>query len=70
MEYAAKNLDWSANAGRRLDLLARALPPTPSLEIIVRPALQRQRHDAAANPDFNTKLANAKMPDKTDDNQT
>ena len=35
MEYAAKNLDWNANAGRRLDELARALPPQPRLELTV-----------------------------------
>ena len=35
MEYGAKNLDWSASAGLRLELLARALPSQPRLEIIV-----------------------------------
>jgi hypothetical protein len=35
MEYGAKNLDWNANAGQRLDALARALPPQPRLEITV-----------------------------------
>jgi hypothetical protein len=35
MEYGAKNLDWSGNAGQRLDQLAGKLPPEPRLEIIV-----------------------------------
>lgn len=35
MEYGAKNLDWSASAGQRLDLLAQKLPPEPRLQIIV-----------------------------------
>ncbi len=35
MEYGAKNLDWSGNAGQRLEQLARQLPPQPRLEIIV-----------------------------------
>lgn len=35
MEYEAKNLDWNANAGRRLDELARALPHSPRLELTV-----------------------------------
>jgi len=35
MEYAAKNLDWNANAGRRLDELACALPRPPRLELTV-----------------------------------
>ncbi len=35
MEYGAKNLDWSGNAGQRLDQLARQLPAQPRLEIIV-----------------------------------
>jgi len=35
MEYAAKNLDWNASAGRRLDELARALPAQPHLELTV-----------------------------------
>lgn len=35
MEYEAKKLDWNANAGRRLDALARALPPRPRLDITV-----------------------------------
>ena len=35
MEYGAKNLDWSASAGQRLDLLAQKLPRLPRLEILV-----------------------------------
>ncbi|MBI3851995.1 MAG: hypothetical protein HY298_17190 [Verrucomicrobia bacterium] len=35
MEYAAKNLDWNASAGQRLDELARALPQRPRLELTV-----------------------------------
>lgn len=35
MEYEAKNLDWNAKAGQRLDELARALPPKPRLELTV-----------------------------------
>ncbi len=35
MEYEAKNIDWSANAGQRLDALARALPAQPRLDITV-----------------------------------
>ncbi|MDB6022361.1 MAG: hypothetical protein JWQ04_2218 [Pedosphaera sp.] len=35
MEYGAKNLDWSASAGQRLDALAQKLPRLPRLEIIV-----------------------------------
>src|SRR6185369_3555625 len=35
MEFGAKNLDWSANAGQQLDALARALPPQPRLDITV-----------------------------------
>jgi hypothetical protein len=35
MEYEAKKLDWNANAGRRLDALARALPPQPRLDLTV-----------------------------------
>jgi hypothetical protein len=35
MEYGEKNLDWSGNAGQRLDQLAGRLPPQPSLEIVV-----------------------------------
>jgi hypothetical protein len=35
MEFAVKNIDWNASAGRQLDALARALPPQPRLEITV-----------------------------------
>ena len=35
MEYEARKIDWNANAGRRLDALARALPPHPRLDITV-----------------------------------
>ena len=35
MEYGANNLDWSAQAGQRLDELASALPPRPKLDITV-----------------------------------
>lgn len=35
MEYAAKNLDWNAIAGERLDALAQKLPRLPRREILV-----------------------------------
>jgi hypothetical protein len=35
MEFEAKKIDWRANAGRRLDALARALPPRPKLDLTV-----------------------------------
>lgn len=35
MESEVKKIDWNANAGRRLDALARALPPHPRLDITV-----------------------------------
>jgi hypothetical protein len=35
MEYEAKRIDWSANAGRQLDALARALPAHPKLDLTV-----------------------------------
>jgi hypothetical protein len=35
MEFEAERIDWSANAGRQLDALARALPPLPRLDMTV-----------------------------------
>ncbi len=35
MVFAAEQIDWQSNAGRLLDRLAAALPPTPRLEINV-----------------------------------
>jgi hypothetical protein len=35
MESEEKKLDWNANAGKQLDLLARSLPPHPRLDITV-----------------------------------
>jgi len=34
MDYAAKNLDWSASAGVRLEALAQKLPRLPRLECL------------------------------------
>src|SRR5262249_14736816 len=35
MDFREENIDWQCPAGRRLDDLARRLPPRPSLEITV-----------------------------------
>jgi hypothetical protein len=35
MDLKAEDIAWDTLAGRRLDLLARALPPTPRLELTV-----------------------------------